>query len=87
MDLTEELLAFFREGADGGLTVDAATPLLEWGLLDSVRILDLADLLAAKAGYKLDASALKKENFKDVRSIVRLVGAGPAKRPARRKAA
>ncbi len=83
MDLTEELLAFFREGAGPELKVDETTPLLEWGLLDSVRILALADLLRDKAGYKLEAASLKKENFKDVRAIVKLAGRA---RPARRKA-
>lgn len=85
MDLTRELLAFFREGAGSEMKVDESSRLLELGLLDSVRILALADLLAAKAGYRLEASSLKRENFQDVRSIVKLVRSRP-KRPTRRGA-
>lgn len=75
-DLVKELVAFFQAGASEGLKVGPATPLLEWGLLDSVRILELADFLRAKAGYRLAASALNKDNFKDARSIARLVEGG-----------
>lgn len=81
-DLAAELAAFFSGAAGAKVKVDASTPLLEWGLLDSVRILELADFLKERAGYRLEASALSKENFKDIRSIVRLVGKKPAKRGA-----
>lgn len=86
-DLTRDLVDFFQAAAGDGLKVAPDTPLLQWGILDSVRILEVAELLRAKAGYRLDASALRKENFKDVRSIVRLVDAGASVKPARRKGA
>ena len=72
-ELVKELVAFFQAGASKDLVVGPDTPLLEWGLLDSVRILELADFLRAKAGFRLDASALSKDNFKDARAIARLV--------------
>lgn len=82
--ITKELVAFFQDGADEQIRVTAATPLLKWGILDSVRILELADFLEKRAGYRLKAAELRKENFKDVRAIVRLIGARKRKRPAGR---
>ncbi|MDX6769335.1 MAG: phosphopantetheine-binding protein [Elusimicrobiota bacterium] len=84
-DLLKTLVAFFQDGARDGLKVGPDTPLLEWGILDSVRVIELAGLLRAEAGYHLDAASLKKENFKDARAIARLVESGG--RPARRKEA
>lgn len=85
-DLASELVAYFQKAAGGRMKVDASTPLLEWGILDSVRMLEVAELLKARAGYALRPADLKREHFKDVRSIVRLAG-GAAKAPARRKKA
>lgn len=87
-DLGSELVAYFQKAAGGRMKVDASTPLLEWGILDSVRILEVAELLKARAGYALRPGDLKREHFKDVRSIVRLAGAAAkAKAPARRRKA
>lgn len=85
-DLASELVAYFQKAAGGGMKVDASTPLLEWGILDSVRILEVAELLKARAGYALRPGDLKRENFKDVGAIVRLAEAG-GKAPARKRKA
>lgn len=82
--ITKELVEFFQNGTDGHIRITSATPLLKWGILDSVRILELADFLEKRAGYRLKAPELRKENFKDVRAIVRLIGARKRKRPAGR---
>lgn len=83
VNVAKELVAFFQAGADRGLKVTAATPLLEWGILDSVRIVELADFLEARTGYRLKAAELRRENFKDVRAIARLVGGGKRRAPRR----
>lgn len=83
MDITEELIAFFKEGPGKGVKVAEDTPLLEWGLLDSLKVVELAEFLRRRAGFQLKPKDLRKENLKDVRSIVRLVGSGGKARRGR----
>mgnify|MGYP001572143836 FL=1 len=75
MDITEHLIVFFKEGPGKGLTVTVDTPLLEWGLLDSLKVVELAEFLKKHAAFQLKPKDLRKANLRDIRSIARLVGA------------
>lgn len=75
MEITDKLIAFFKEGPGKGVKVSEDTPLLEWGLLDSLKVVELAEFLKTNAGFQLKPKDLRKENLKDIRSIVRLIGA------------
>ena len=59
--------------ARNGLAADAVepdTPLIEHGLLDSLRLLDLLLALEERRGAPLDPTALGKGAFHDVKTIV-----------------
>jgi len=74
LDITERLIGFFKEGPGKGVKVTAITPLLEWGLLDSLKVIELAEFLKKHANFQLQPKDLRKANLKDIRTIVRLVG-------------
>lgn len=74
MDITEQLIGFFKEGPGKGVKVTEDTPLMEWGLLDSLKVVELAEFLKKHAEFQLKPKDLLKANLKDIRSIVRLVG-------------
>lgn len=68
---TKELLRWLaaRAGADPA-TLDAETPLLERGLLDSLGVVDLLLWLEERRGAPVDVAWIRPGAFRDARSIV-----------------
>ncbi|MEV4805674.1 phosphopantetheine-binding protein [Nonomuraea sp. NPDC049421] len=75
-NLTEKLIAFIQDNLvqDGDdLTIDATTPLLASGLLDSLRTARLLNHLRKDLGVPVPAAKLDPENFRDVATIAAMV--------------
>ena len=70
-----ELRAFvareFLNGKDEGL--DASTPLIEWGLIDSIAIVSLKDFVFSRFGVEIPQSELKPSNLSNLGTIASLV--------------
>lgn len=58
-------------GQDRGL--DESSPLLEWGILESLSMVSLVSFLEQRFGVKLDTPDYMPDNFTDLRAISRLV--------------
>lgn len=61
----------FLDGDGEGL--DSSSPLLEWGILDSMAMARLLKFLEQRFAVKIDEDAITPKNFRDVRSISSLV--------------
>jgi acyl carrier protein len=61
----------FLNGKDEGL--DASTPLIEWGLIDSIAIVSLRDFVSARFGVEIPQSELKPSNLSNLATIASLV--------------
>ncbi|GGS84799.1 phosphopantetheine-binding protein [Nonomuraea spiralis] len=75
-DITQRLVDFVQENLvlDGDdIKVDATTPLLVSGLLDSLRTARLLNFLRKDIGVTITAAKLDPENFRDVATIVTMV--------------
>jgi len=59
------------EGEDLGL--DASTPLLELGVLNSMEIVRLVGFLRSQYDLAVDNSEIMAENFSDIASITQMV--------------
>jgi acyl carrier protein len=53
------------------LTVE--TDLLEQGLLDSLLVMDLVNVVEAKFGIALDNADISPQNFRSIRDLARLI--------------
>jgi clorobiocin biosynthesis protein CloN5 len=80
-DLEEALIAFIRERFLAGDLADELTPdvpLLEWGVLDSLRTTVLISFIRGELGVPLRPSQVDATSFRTVRDIVRTLQAtGP----------
>ncbi|GII70304.1 hypothetical protein Sme01_27800 [Sphaerisporangium melleum] len=65
--LTERIL----DASDVQIELD--TPLLEWGILNSLTTTRLVGFIREQFGVEIPFDAMLGENFKDLRSISRLV--------------
>lgn len=86
--LERDILAYIvRELLDGrGAGLDRDTPLLEWGVLDSMSMMELIDHLHRTHHVEVPGDHVTAGHFKDVRAIVRMVlalasGEGVAAQP------
>ena len=61
----------FLDGDDEGL--EPSSPLLEWGILDSMGMVRLLKFLEEEFAVRIDEEAITPKNFRDVRSISSLV--------------
>lgn len=61
----------FLNGNDEGL--DASTPLLEWGIIDSTSILLLVAFIKERMGVQLRTSELKPKDLTTIGNIADLV--------------
>ena len=61
----------FLNGKDEGL--DASTPLIEWGLIDSIAIVALRGFVSARFGVEIPQSELKPSNLSNLATIASLV--------------
>ena len=70
-----ELCAFiareFLNGKDAGL--DETTPLIEWGVIDSIAIVSLRDFVSTRFGVEIPHSELKPSNMSTLTTIASLV--------------
>ena len=73
--LIPELHAFisreFLNGKNDGF--DASTPLIEWGLIDSIAIVSLRDFVSTRFGVEIPHSELKPSNLSNLTTIASLV--------------
>jgi len=58
------------EGKDVGL--DGATPLLEWGIVNSLESVRLISFIQERFGVSVPAGMVLPEHFKDLDSLTRL---------------
>jgi clorobiocin biosynthesis protein CloN5 len=75
----------FLDGDDQDL--DASSPLLEWGILDSMGMTLLLKFLEERFAVKIGEEAITPKNFRDVRSISSLVTAYSLRPPEPESAA
>ncbi len=54
--------------------LDAGTPLLSAGLLDSLSIVELMTFVSEELGFEISDEDFTAENFETVGSLVRLIG-------------
>lgn len=76
--IQNELIAFIRErflSGDEAAELDVDTPLLEWGILSSLKIATMLNFLRAEMGADIPLEMMSGKNFRDVRSISTLVKA------------
>ena len=70
-----ELRAFiareFLNGKDEGL--DASTPLIDWGLIDSIAIVSLRDFVSTRFGVEIPNAELKPSNLANLTAIASLI--------------
>jgi acyl carrier protein len=76
-DVTTRLIAYITENllpADLAEPIDETSPLLEMGILDSLKTAMLLNFIREGLGVKIPALKIEFQNFKDVRSIAAMVG-------------
>lgn len=75
-DDTQRVTRFIRERLvpdDLRDTFDETTPLLEWGVLDSVSIAALLGFIRRELGVRVPAEYIDPANFTDARSVAAMV--------------
>jgi acyl carrier protein len=70
-ELREFISREFLNGKDEGL--DTTTPLIEWGLIDSIAIVSLRDFVSTRFGVEIPHSELKPSNLSNLATIASLV--------------
>jgi acyl carrier protein len=61
----------FLNGKDEGF--DATTPLIEWGIIDSIAIVTLRDFVSTRFGVEIPHSELKPSNLSSLTTIASLI--------------
>ncbi|HEX8439143.1 acyl carrier protein [Archangium sp.] len=73
--LTTELRAFiireFLDGQDSGL--DATTPLLEWGIINSFSMMQLIQFVETRFGIRIPPGDLVPRNFQNLQALTQLL--------------
>ncbi|MFI0480130.1 acyl carrier protein [Actinomadura sp. 9N215] len=75
-EVTAGVLAFIRESflsGDPKNELDDSTPLLEWGVLNSMNTALLLTFIRDELGVPVPATKINGENFKNVRNIAAMV--------------
>lgn len=78
-EIVSALIRFIREEflwGDEGRELDETSPLLEWGIIDSLRTALLLAHIRDEFGVHVSAAKVDAQNFRDVRNIAGLVMAG-----------
>ncbi|WP_171172000.1 acyl carrier protein [Streptomyces sp. I05A-00742] len=76
-EIEAKITAFIRErflDGDPKGELDGTTPLLEWGVLNSVRTVVLLNYVRTELGVTIPPRKLNSRDLKDVRSIAALIG-------------
>ena len=77
-ELAAPILAWILERVDAGpAEVEARTPLLEEGRLDSLQIVELVNFIESRFGVAIDLEEMLPENFETVEHIVAMVRRAP----------
>ncbi len=75
IEINNEIKQYFvsevLDGKDVGL--DYETPLLEWGVLNSLETVRLAKFIEEKWDIKIPNQSINAETFKDIKSISLLI--------------
>lgn len=72
-NLTQYIRDYMLNGDDSvGLT--AATPLLEWGILNSVGTVRLVGYIRNKFGVRVPPMQMVRQNFENINCIANLIG-------------
>jgi acyl carrier protein len=74
--VSQLLITFIRNqflGGDPGQQLDASTPLLEWGVLNSLNTVQLLGYIRDEFGVRVPPAAINARRFKNVDSITALV--------------
>ncbi|MBF6330379.1 acyl carrier protein [Nocardia transvalensis] len=75
-ELTEQLLAFIRErflDDDPASKLDGETPLLDWGILNSVNTAELISFIRSEFDCPVDQSSVNVRNFRNANCIAALI--------------
>jgi acyl carrier protein len=70
-DLREFISERILEGEDVGL--DETTPLIEWGILNSMEMIRMVGFISERYAVDLPSDTIRLDNFKDLGSLARLV--------------
>lgn len=76
-DVEEQLVSFIRErflSGDDAHELDIDTPLLEWGIIDSLKVAILLNFIRDDLGVDVPFERIRSRDFTDIRSIAALVG-------------
>lgn len=75
-EISERLLAFIRDtilSGDPHGELNETTPLLEWGVLDSLNTARLIAFIRQDLGTEVPLAKITARSFKDVRSITSML--------------
>lgn len=78
-EISVRLLGFIKEallGDDPASDLDDKTPLLEWGVLNSMNTAMLLAFIREQLGYDIPPTAITARNFRDVRAICAMLADG-----------
>jgi len=76
MTLTQQLLQFVRDELASGTdpaTIDADTPLIDGGLIDSMGLMRLIVFIEERGGVRIPDAEVLPDNFQSVAEIENLV--------------
>lgn len=80
------LLDFLRhEVLDGGSDLDEHTPLLEYGVIDSITMVSVLSFIRDQFGVEVRSDEITASNFRDVMCLASMVEALAARGPIVRK--
>ncbi|EDM79139.1 hypothetical protein PPSIR1_27273 [Plesiocystis pacifica SIR-1] len=71
-DIREYIISNILDNQDDG-NLTAESPLLEWGILNSLQILSLVDFMETKYSIKIEPTDLRPQNMATISSIAALV--------------
>ncbi|MEV6096237.1 acyl carrier protein [Nocardia sp. NPDC051981] len=75
-EIAQRLLKYIRErflGDDRASALDGETPLLEWGILNSMSTAELVGFISREFGRSVPQSSVNAKNFKTANQIAALV--------------
>lgn len=75
LDVMEQLQKYFAEQVLDGKNIglDETTPLLEWGVINSIEIVRLMSFIQKRFDVEIPASQMTADNFVDICAITDMV--------------
>lgn len=74
--VSERLLDFIRESFlddDVKSELEEGTPLLDWGILNSMNIAILLNFIRSDLGYRVSPADIRSQNFRSVKDIASMI--------------